>query len=74
VSHDDNSSLADIRSWTSANFLKLNANKTKLLIIGNPKTVGKRQNFELEIGESVVRTSARKLGVICDDTQSFEMK
>ena len=54
--------------------LKLNADKTKLLLIGNPKRVAKVHNFELAIGDSVVRpsASARNLGVIFDDTLSFK--
>ncbi len=69
-----NSCLADIRSWMSANYLKLNSDKTELLLIGNPKRVAKVRDFELSIGDSIVRpsASARNLGVIFDDTLSFK--
>ncbi len=58
----------------SANYLKLNADKTELLLIGNPKRVAKVRDFELSIGDSIVRpsASARNLGVIFDDTLSFK--
>jgi len=47
----------------SDNFLKLNADKTELILIGNPKRVAKVQHFELTVGDSAVRpsTSARNL-------------
>ncbi len=69
-----NRCLADIRSWMSDNFLKLNADKTELLLIGNPKRVSKVQSFQLAVGDAVVRpsASARNLGVIFDDTLSFK--
>ncbi len=69
-----NNCLADIRSWMSDNYLKLNADKTELILIGNPKRVAKVQHFELTLGDSVVRpsSSARNLGVIFDDTLSFK--
>ena len=72
--HRLNNCLADIRSWMSDNFLKLNADKTELILIGNPKRVAKVEHFELTVGDSVVRPScsARNLGVILDDTLSFK--
>jgi len=36
-----NSCLVDIRAWMADNFLKLNDDKTELLLIGNPKRVAK---------------------------------
>ena len=58
----------------SDNFLKLNSDKTELILIGNPKRVAKVGHFELTIGDSVVRpsASARNLGVMFDDTLSFK--
>ncbi len=69
-----NKCLADIRSWMSANFLKLNSEKTELLLIGHPKRLAKINNFRLTIGDSTVKpsTSARNLGVIFDDALSFK--
>jgi len=58
----------------SDNFLKRNADETELILIGNPKRVAEVQHFELTIGDSVVRPSdsARNLGVIFDETLSFQ--
>lgn len=69
-----NKCLVDIRSWMSTNFLKLNSDKTELLLIGNPKRLAKISNFQLTIGDSTVKpsTSARNLGVLFDDSLSFK--
>jgi len=58
----------------SANFLKLNAHTTELILIGNSKRVAKIQHFELKIDDPVVRPSAssRILGVIFEDTLSVK--
>ncbi len=58
----------------STNFLKLNSDKTELLLIGNPKRLAKISNFQLTIGDSTVKpsTSARNLGVLFDDSLSFK--
>ena len=58
------SCLADIRAWMASNFLKLNDEKTELLLIGHPKRVSKVHNFQLFIGENTVKPSAcaRNLG------------
>jgi len=34
-----------IRSWMADNFLKLNAGKAELIVIGNPKSVAQVQHF-----------------------------
>jgi len=44
-----NSCLVDIRAWMKDNFLKLNDDKTELILIGNPKRVAKIHNFQLPI-------------------------
>ncbi len=69
-----NKCLADTRSWISANFLKLNSDKTELLLIGDPKRVAKVKNFELVVGDNTVKpsASARNLGVIFDDKLSVK--
>ncbi len=36
-----NSCLSDIRDWMASNFLKLNDDKTELLLIGHPKRLAK---------------------------------
>jgi len=54
----------------SDNFLKLNADKTELILIGNPKRVAKVQHFELTVGDFVFRSlaSVRNFGVILNDS------
>jgi hypothetical protein len=75
-----NACLADIRAWMSGNFLKLNDDKTELLLIGNPKRTALINDFALLIGGAEVRPSrnARNLGVLFDDEslkfQSFIQK
>jgi hypothetical protein len=68
-----NSCLSDIRDWMAANFLKLNDDKTELLLIGNPKRLVKVNNFQLFIGSIIVKPSenARNLGVYFDSSLSF---
>ena len=68
-----NNCLVDIRDWMAANFLKLNDDKTELLLIGNPKRVSKIHNFQLLIGDNIVKPSecARNLGVYFYSTLSF---
>jgi len=39
-------------------FLKLNDDKTELLLIGNPKRVAKIHTFQLLIGDNAVKPSA----------------
>jgi len=50
-----NSCLVDIRAWMTDNFLKLNDDKTKLLLIGIPKRVAKIQNFQVLVGDNAVK-------------------
>jgi len=68
-----NACLADIRSWMSENFLKLNDDKTELLLIGHPKRVAGLKGFALLIGDAIVRPSprARNLGVVFDSCLNF---
>jgi len=40
-----NSCLVDIRAWMAANLLKLNDDKTELLLIGSRKRVSTMHNF-----------------------------
>jgi len=68
------SCLVDIRAWMADNFLKINDDKTELLLIGNPKRVTKIQNFQLLVGDNAVKPSAcaRNLGVYFDSTLSLK--
>ena len=68
-----NACLADIRNWMSDNFLKLNDDKTELLLIGHPKRTANLADFTINIGGAVVRPSpcARNLGVLFDSGLTF---
>jgi len=47
----------------SASVLKVNADKTEFILIGNPQSVAKVQHFELTIGNSVINHPAL-LGIL----------
>ncbi|KAK5878239.1 hypothetical protein CesoFtcFv8_023666 [Champsocephalus esox] len=66
------SCLTDLKSWMQKNFLKLNSNKTELLLIGSKSTLSKTPNLTLTIDGTPVSpsTQARNLGVILDPTLS----
>ena len=66
--------LSDIRDWMAANFLKLNDDKTELVLIGHPKRLAKIHDFELSVGSNKVKPSpcARSLGVYFDSSLSFK--
>uniref|UniRef100_UPI003AAD8E98 uncharacterized protein n=1 Tax=Centroberyx gerrardi TaxID=166262 RepID=UPI003AAD8E98 len=65
--------LADIKSWMQRNFLKLNCNKSEILIIGPNSLTRSAQTFSLNIDGSIVTpsTQVRNLGIILDPTLSF---
>uniref|UniRef100_UPI00358F988E uncharacterized protein n=1 Tax=Myxine glutinosa TaxID=7769 RepID=UPI00358F988E len=66
--------ITEIKSWLQINFLKLNCDKSEIIIIG-PKTLTKStHNFALNIDGIPVSTSPhiRNLGVIFDQTLSFD--
>lgn len=69
-----NHCLSDIRDWMASNFLKLNDDKTELVLIGNPKRLAKIHDFELSVGSIKVKPSpcARNLGVYFDNSLSFK--
>ncbi|CAL9690879.1 unnamed protein product [Knipowitschia caucasica] len=65
--------ISDIKFWMDHNFLKLNSNKTELLITGPKSFLPSAQNISLNIdGHTVTPSSSvRNLGVIMDSTLSF---
>jgi len=69
-----NACLCDIKSWMSMNLLKLNDNKTELLLIGKRNLVSKVREFSVRIGDSVIipSESARNLGVVFDSEFDFQ--
>ncbi|XDV51162.1 hypothetical protein PO909_020089, partial [Leuciscus waleckii] len=65
--------ISDIKTWMDNNFLKLNSNKTELLITGPKSLLSSIQNFTLLIdGHNVTPSlSVRNLGIIMDSTLSY---
>ncbi len=68
------SCLDEIEHWLSANFLKLNGNKTEALLIGTRSVLSKSNCFSLFIDNNVISPSSqvKSLGVVMDSTLSFE--
>jgi len=65
--------LTEIKSWMQQNFLKLNCNKSEILIIGPNSLTRSAQTISLNIDGSIVTpsTKVRNLGIILDPTLSF---
>ncbi len=66
--------ISDLRSWMSRNKLKLNDDKTELIILSSKHNQTKIQNNTIQIGSSTISssTSVRNLGVFLDSSMSME--
>ena len=63
--------VADIRIWMNDNFLKLNDDKTELLIITTHEELSKISDISIKVGDQSISPSddpPRNLGVIFDST------
>ena len=68
--------IQDIRIWMIQNKLKLNDDKTELLIILPSRQIHKCSISSIQVGETQVQSSkaARNLGVLFDDTMSMRQQ
>ena len=66
--------ISDIKSWMSNNKLKLNDDKTELLIVSSKNAENKIQNTHIQLGSSTISTSnnVRNLGIYLDSNMSME--
>ena len=65
--------LKTIESWTSENYLQLNASKTEFIAFGSKEQLAKVQFEDLVINGNtvIIKSMVRNLGVILDSTLKF---
>ena len=65
--------IGHVRAWMSKNMLKLNTNKTELLVISDKKHLEDLKEVRLNVGNDIISpvNSARNIGVIFDSTLSL---
>ena len=68
--------ISDIKVWMNMNKLKLNDDKTEVLVIGRKKQIEKVSITSLRIGSSDINItkSARNIGVIQDSNLSMDLQ
>ncbi|XP_029957253.1 uncharacterized protein LOC115395750 [Salarias fasciatus] len=64
--------LTDITTWMNHNFLKLNSDKTDIIIIGPHNITKSAQQFTLDNSTLTPSPLIRNLGVLLDPTLSFD--
>ena len=66
--------LSQIKSWMDANFLKLNQEKTELIIFGTRQKLSMMTQFSINVTGTTIKPSlkVRNLGVILDQTLSMK--
>ena len=64
--------VVEIRAWMSSNFLKLNDDKTEVIIFGSAQQLKKIELHAVHVGESLITLShnVRNLGVQFDETMT----
>ena len=66
--------VAETRAWTSSNFLKLNDDKTEVIIFGSAQQLMKIELHAVHIGDSLITVSHNvwNLGVQFNETRTME--
>ena len=66
--------LHDIKLWMTSNLLKLNTNKTELMVVASKALLQKVGDLLLDVDGCTISpsTEVRNLGVILDSTLSFQ--
>ena len=66
--------VADIKAWMTENLLKLNDDKTEILVVTSKHLAGKLKDIRVKLGDIDItpRDAIRNLGVIFDNTCSME--
>ena len=65
--------ISEIRTWMASNFLRLNDDKTEVVLIGSPHLLQKDHGSNLHIGQDIISPSdmARNIGAIFDKSMSM---
>jgi len=66
--------LSSVCEWLSSNYIKLNINKCKTLVIGSPANLTKVKDINIKINGTVVErcSNLKILGVIFDENMSWK--